>query len=159
MALLKRESREPEPLDMFSRFDKMFEEWMRSWPFPHGAVETHWPWLTHDVIRIDEFREDSTLVVRAELPGIDPDQDVELTVSEGTLHIAAQRRVEEKEEGKGYLRRELRYGTLARTLPLPEGVSESDITASYKDGILEIRIALPETVVSKEPKQIPIQKG
>lgn len=157
MALLKREGKEVEPADIFSRFDRMFDEWMRSGPF-HGALESL-PWM-HDMIRIDEFREDSTLVVRAELPGIDPDQDVDLTVGDGMLHISAQRRTEEKEEeGKGFLRREMRYGSFSRTLPLPEGVTESDVSANYKDGILEVRISLPESVVSKEPKQIPVRKG
>jgi len=56
------------------------------------------------------------------------------------LRIEAERREEEETEEKGYVRHELSYGSFTRTLPLPEGVTESDITASYKDGILEIRI-------------------
>src|SRR5690606_15053540 len=146
-----------EPLDVFSRLDRLFDEWTRSWPF-QGAMQ-RWPGLADEVIRVDEFREDSTLVIRAELPGIDPDKDVELTVTDGLLRIAAERRTEEKEEGEGYLRRELRRGTFARSLPLPEAVTESDITATYKDGILEIRIALPEEVTAHEPKQIPVRRG
>lgn len=157
MALLKREGKGVEPTDVFSRFDRMFDEWTRSWPF-HGALESRLPWM-QDVIRVDEFREDSTLVIRAELPGIDPDRDVELTVGDGMLHISAERRTEDKEEGKGYLRREMRYGSFSRTLPLPEGVADSDVSASYQDGILEVRVSLPESVVSKEPKQIPVRKG
>ena len=94
-------------------------------------------------------------MVRAELPGIDPDKDVELTVSDGMLRIDAERREEEKTEEKGYVRQELRYGSFARTLPLPMGVTESDITASYKDGILEVRIPAP----APEPtKRISISK-
>lgn len=158
MALLKRESKAVEPMDVFSRLDKMFDEWTRSWPF-YGGLEPHRPRLGADVIRVDEYREGSTVVIRAELPGIDPDEDVELTLAEGMLHIEAQRRTEEKEEGKGYVRRELRYGSFARSLPLPEGVSESDISASYQDGILEIRIALPEAATPPEPKQIPVSRS
>jgi HSP20 family protein len=158
MALLKRESKAVEPLDVFSRLDKMFDEWTRSWPF-YGALEARWPRLAEELIRVDEYREDSTVVIRAELPGIDPEQDVELTLSEGMLHIEAQRRTEEKEEEKGYLRRELRYGSFSRTVPLPEGVSESDISASYTDGILEIRVALPEAETAKESKQIPVSRS
>jgi hypothetical protein len=52
------------------------------------------------------------------------------------LHIEAESRQEEKREEKGYLRREVRYGPLSRSLPLPEGVTEADITANYKDGVL-----------------------
>jgi HSP20 family protein len=158
MSLLKRETRGGEPLDVFSRLDSMFDEWARSWPF-HGALEGRSPWFTEDVIRVDQYRENSTLIIRAELPGIDPDQDVELTVAERMLRISAQRRAEDKDEGKGYMRRELRYGSFTRTLPLPEGVTESDINASYKDGILEIRITLPKAVISREPKQIPVKRG
>ena len=103
-----------------------------------------------ELIRVEEFREDGTLVIRADLPGIDPDKDVELTVSGGILHIEAERRVEEKREEKGYVRQELRYGSLSRSLPLPEGVTEANITATYKAGVLEIRIP--------EPKRAPTKK-
>jgi HSP20 family protein len=121
----------------------------RAVPFPHWRE-------ADDLIRVEQFREDGALVVRADLPGIDPEKDVELTVSGGMLHIHAERREEEKREEKGYLRHELRYGSLSRTLPLPGGVTESDITATYKDGILEIRIPEP----NHEPgKKIPISKA
>lgn len=136
---LKREPRELERLDVFDRFDRLFDDWTKVLPFRRGRE-----WETGDLIRVDEFHEDGTLVVRAELPGIDPEKDVELTVSDGMLRIEAERREEEKAEEKGYLRRELRVGSFARTLPLPEGVSEADIEADYKDGILEIRVPVPE---------------
>jgi HSP20 family protein len=149
--LLKRE---PRPVDVFDRFDRMFDEWMKGLPFRRPMVSGR-EWATEDVIRVDEFREDGDLVFRAELPGIDPDKDVELTVSDGMLHIAAERREEEKVEEKGYLRHEIRAGSFSRTLPLPEGVSEADVTATYKDGILQIRIPWP----TPEPaKKIAISK-
>lgn len=112
-------------------------------------------WLAEDMIKVDEFHEDGTVVVRAELPGIDPEKDVEITVANGMLHIEAERREEEKKERKGYVRQEIRYGAFSRTLPLPDGVTEADITATYKDGILEIRA--PAGVA--EPKKIPISKS
>jgi HSP20 family protein len=151
--LMRREHRD-EVGEFFSRFDRMFEEWARMMPFRAMPFPR---WLeAEDVIRVEEFREDGTLVVRADLPGIDPDSDVELTVSEGMLHIDAERRAEEKREDQGYLRRELRYGSLSRTLPLPEGVTESDITATYKAGILEIRVPEPR---QQPAKKIPIAKS
>jgi len=127
----------------------MFEEWARMMPFSRWRE-------AEELIRVEEFREDGTLVIRADLPGIDPDKDVELTVSHGILHIEAERREEEKREEKGYVRRELRYGSLSRSLPLPQGVTEADITATYKDGVLEIRIPAPK----HEPaKKIAISKA
>ena len=68
------------------------------------------------------------------------------------LYIEAERREEEKREEKGYLRRELRYGSL----PLPEGVTEADITATCKDGILGIRIPAPKR---EEATKIAISKS
>jgi HSP20 family protein len=144
--LLKREAK---PVEMFSRFDQMFDDWMKGLSFRRPMLFGR-DWATEDMIRVDEFRENGNLVVRAELPGIDPDEDVELTVSDGMLHIEAERREEEKVEEKGYLRREIRAGSFSRTLPLPEGVSESDVSATYKDGMLEIRIPSPAPASSKK---------
>jgi HSP20 family protein len=147
--LMRREPRGE--VEYFAPFERLFDQWARMMPlvgFPR--------WEDGGLIRVEEFREDGALVVRADLPGIDPEKDVELSVSDGMLHIEAERREEEKKEGKGYLRQELRYGSFSRTLPLPEGVTESDITATYKAGTLEIRIPEPK----HEPaKKIPIAKS
>lgn len=152
--LQKRELKEVEPFDVFERFDRLFDNWTRLLPFrrpmAYGPAV-----LPEEAIRVDEIREHGALVVRAELPGIDPDKDVQLTVSDGMLRIEAERREEEMKEEKGYVRHELRYGSFARSLPLPEGVKEGDIVATYKDGILEIRIPAPKL----EPaRRIPIAK-
>jgi len=151
--LMRREPR-GEAADVFSRFDRLFEEWARMMPFRPMSFP-HWL-EAGEPIRVEEYREDGTLVVRADLPGIDPDKDVELTVVGGMLHIEAERREEEKREEKGYLRREVRYGAVSRSLPLPEGVTEADITASYKDGVLEIRVPEPK---HEEAKKIAISKS
>lgn len=147
--------REPKAVDVFDRFDRMFDEWMRSIPFRRPMLAAR-EWAGEDVIRVDELRDGDTLVIRAEMPGIDPEKDVDLTVSDGMLHIRAERREEEKVEEKGYIRREIRCGAFSRSLPLPEGATEADVSASYKDGILEIRIPSPQP----EPaRKIPISKA
>jgi len=151
--LSRREPRE-EATDVFARFDRMFEEWARMMPF-RSVPFPRW-WDAGELIRVEEYREDGTLVIHADLPGIDPGKDVELTVSHGMLHIEAERREEEKAEDKGYVRRELRYGSLSRSLPLPEGVTEADITASYKAGVLEIRVPQPKR---ESVKKIAISKS
>ena len=68
-------------------------------------------WWTADVINLNEFRENGTLVIRADLPGIDPDKDVALTVSEGMLTIAAEWHEDQKVETEGYRCHELRHGS------------------------------------------------
>jgi HSP20 family protein len=144
-------------MDRFSRMDRLFDEWMRSLSM-RRPLGIDWDWRGEDLIRVDEYRDGNTEVIRAELPGVDPEKDIEITVADGILRIKAERRIEEKTEDKGYLRHELRYGSLARNLPLPDGVAESDIGASYKDGILEIRVPVAEQVVGAEPTKIAITK-
>ncbi len=113
-----------------------FGGWLFEWPEPFRTFE---PFLA-DQLRVEEFVDDGTLVMRVELPGIDPDKDVELTVSEGALHIRAERRQEKTVEEKQEYRSELRYGAFSRILPLPVGTTEKDITATYAGGMLEIRV-------------------
>ncbi len=95
-------------------------------------------------IPVEEFEADGELVIRAELPGIDPERDVEVTIQDGMLHIRAERRREEKEERPDYRRQEIRYGAFYRTIPLPAGCGEEDVKATYADGILTIRLPLEE---------------
>jgi HSP20 family protein len=110
-----------------------FGGWLFDWPEFFRGFE---PGRLH----VEEFIDDGTLVIRVELPGIDPDKDLELTVSEGALHIRAARRQEKTVEDKQQYRSELRYGAFSRVLPLPVGTSEQDITATYTAGILEVRV-------------------
>jgi HSP20 family protein len=120
MSTLTRRERGGDIASLFGRMDRLFDEWMRAMPMRQpfsGGFE----WPDDELIRVDEFRDDKTQVVRAELAGIDPDKDVAITVSDGMLRINAQRRVQEKTEDKGYTRHELRYGSFSRSLPLPEG--------------------------------------
>jgi HSP20 family protein len=153
--LLKRESKVPDKVEAFDWFDRMFDDWTRLVPFRRPAI-FGWGWPTEEMIRVDEFRENGTIVVRAELPGLDPDKDVEVTVVDGMLRIKAERNEEETTEDKAYVRRELRYGSFTRVLPLPEGVAEADVKATYVDGVLEIRIPAP--VVEPAATKIPIAK-
>jgi HSP20 family protein len=117
-----------------------------------------WGHLLDDVMpKVEEYREGGTLVVRAEMPGIDPDKDVEVTVSDGRLRLEAQRRQEETTEGKEGYRSEFRYGSFVRTLSLPAGATEDDVVANYEDGILEVRI--PVSTEQAETRKVPITRG
>lgn len=146
------------PASPFSRLDRMFDEWMRTLPMTRAAGMP-WEARGEDVISVDEYRDGDTQVIRAELAGIDPDQDVELTVTDGMLRIDAERRVEKDTEDKGYTRHELRYGRFTRSLPIPDGVSADDVTATYKDGILEVRIPVPQPPTPPSPTKIAISKA
>ncbi len=105
---------------------------------------------------LDVLHEDGDVLVRAELPGVKPD-DVDITLSRGVLTISGQRKAEQEQQGQGYYVRERRYGSFRRSLVLPEGIDESKIDARYDNGVLEVRIAGAAAV--QEPKKIQIQAG
>ncbi|MHA7221888.1 Hsp20/alpha crystallin family protein [Arthrobacter sp. RHLT1-20] len=107
-------------------------------------------------IKVEQFVDGSTLVVRAEVPGIDPDKDVEVSVSEGMLHIKAEREEKTEHRGKTGYRSEFRYGSFTRSIALPPGAREEDITATYKDGVLEVRAPAPVTAPDASAKKIRI---
>ncbi len=111
------------------------------------------PFTGMQMIRVEEFEDEGSYVLRAELPGIDPDKDVEIAIADGLLTVKAER-TEEKKEGR---RSEFRYGTFMRNLRLPEGAVEDDVKASYHDGILEVRVPVAEAKKA-EPKRISVVK-
>lgn len=128
-------------------------------PLPHFMRwPAHWTDLfdLDELIRVEEVTEGDTLVVRAELPGVDPDKDVELTVDSGYLTIRAERHEEKEEKGRQRHRTEFRYGSFTRTLPLPEGATEDDVKATFENGILEVRI--PVQPPKGESRKISILK-
>jgi HSP20 family protein len=100
--------------------------------------------FTHP-IRIEEERTDDALVIRAEMPGCDPDRDVDIEVVDGMLRVRAERREEERSDKDGTVTSEFRYGVFTRTVPVPRGTTADAIKASYKDGILEITVPRPAT--------------
>lgn len=119
-ALLKREPKPVERLELFDWFDRMFDDWAKMRPIRRPSFLGR-EFGTEELIHVDQYRQNGTLVVRAELPGIDPDKDVEVTVSEGMLHISAERREEEKTEEKAYMRHELHYGLVLPRDPHSRG--------------------------------------
>lgn len=110
-------------------------------------------------IKVEQFQDGSTLVVRAEVPGIDPDRDVDVSVSDGMLHIRAEREEKSEHKSKAGYRSEFRYGSFSRSIALPAGAREEDITATYKDGVLEVRAPAPEPAAAETKRKIRIDHG
>jgi HSP20 family molecular chaperone IbpA len=121
---------------------------LRSWPaFPDWSdllarFESMPPWssLEGHMIRVEESVEDGKYVLRAELPGIDPAKDVDISVHDGRLVIKAER-TEHNTEGT---RSEFRYGSFHRTIDLPTGANDDAVEASYDNGILRVEVILTE---------------
>lgn len=93
--------------------------------------------------RIDVYEQQGELVVKADLPGVKKEA-VKVAVRPGSLEIRAERRESREVEDDAYYRSERFQGEFRRTLPIPDGVGAQSIKASLVDGVLTVRIALPE---------------
>ena len=100
-------------------------------------------------IRVEEYAEDGHYVVKAELAGIDPEKEAEVTVGAGYLTIHAERH----EKVEATHRSEFRYGSFTRTLSLPADADIDDVTAAYADGILTVTIG-----TKHEEEAAPVRK-
>ncbi|WP_240646080.1 Hsp20/alpha crystallin family protein [Georgenia sp. SYP-B2076] len=137
---------------------EMAEHLWDAWPF--GDI----PWPFREAgraggapIRVEEYTDGDELVVRAEIPGVDPEKDIDVTVDEGVLTISAQRKEKTESKRGGGFRSEFRYGHFERQVRLPRGTSSDVIRATYRDGVLEVRLPAP----TEEPttRRIQIQRG
>jgi HSP20 family protein len=105
----------------------------------------------------DVFVRDEDLVVRVELPGIDP-ADLKVTIEDGYLVIRGERTKDEEVKEEAYYRMEASYGTFERFIPLPEGFEESRIEAVYTEGVLEVIVpAAAKALEPPKPKAIPVK--
>ena len=109
------------------------------------------PTASHPM-RLEDYVNDGAYVLRAELPGVDPEKDIEVTVSKGVLTISAHRH----EETEGKHRSEFRYGVFARSITLPEGADQDHIRASYDKGVLEVVVTLKDQAAEKAQKRVPV---
>ena len=96
------------------------------------------PMFDTRLMRLEDEMTDGRYEIRAEIPGIDPAKDVDITVRDGQLTIKAER--SEKKEFDG--RSEFSYGSFVRTVSLPAGADEDDIKATYDKGILSVSVGV-----------------
>ena len=134
--------------EMNRMFDEVFGDVARRSGRQQGEAPTRWAPV------LDVLQEDGNIVVRAELPGVKP-EDVDVTLHNGVLTIAGKREAEEQREGSGFIVRERRYGSFRRSMTLPQGVDESSIGARFEGGVLEVRVTGVAAV--QEPRRIQIE--
>ena len=104
-------------------------------------------------IRIEEQMTDGEYVINAELPGIDPEKDLDISLENDILTIRAER--SESEKAKGHT--EFRYGTFTRSVRLPQGAKAEDTRADYKDGILKVTVPMSEKKAG--PRTIQVRRS
>jgi HSP20 family protein len=116
--------------ELRSRFDRMFDE------YTNGRERAWTP-------AVDVVRDNGNLVVRADIPGIKP-EEVKIEVEDDILTVSGEHEEHKEEKDKNYVRRERRYGSFSRSMALPAGVEAKSIKAKTHDGVVEVTIPLPK---------------
>jgi len=132
---------------MRREMDRLFDRFSEGWPF-RGFAETG-RWMPS----MDVCETDKELVVRAELPGMDP-KEIDICLSGNVLTIKGERKNEREEKKENFHLVERSSGSFSRTLQLPAEVNADKIEASYKDGVLSVKMPKtePEAVKKVEVK-------
>ena len=132
------------------RMNRLFDEAFRGATHPAGDEE-EWS-LGSWAPAVDIFEQDGHIVLKAELPGVDP-KDVEVRVENNVLTLRGERKLDNDVQKENYHRVERAYGSFSRSFTLPTVVDTEKIKAEYRDGVL--RVNLPKREEAK-PKQISI---
>ena len=138
--------------DPFREMAALQNDMSRLLGVPHdgnGAAERAW------VPALDVWETESEYVYAFDLPGI-PEDRISIEFEDGALTVSAERARTQQTENDRFYRFERRFGTFTRTLELPQGIKDSDISASSNDGVLEIHVTKPEET---KPQRIKIGVG
>ena len=145
MALIKWEP--SEGLTTLRRdMDRLLDDFFGNSPFHFEREDGFAP-----SVEVSDTNE--SVIVKAQVPGVSQD-NIQVSVTDDTLTLKGEMKEEEKKEEKHLYRREFRYGSFARTIPLPAAVQSEHAEAKLKDGVLEITIPKSEKAKVKE---IPVQ--
>jgi HSP20 family protein len=134
--------------DMERMMEDFFGRRTRPW-WPERWFRTEGMEVTAPAVDLYEEKDD--IVVKAELPGIDKD-NIEVNLTDHTLTIKGEKKKEEEIKEENYYRSERSYGSFVRTLELPKDVRTDKVKASFKNGILEVRLPKTEEAKAKEVK-------
>jgi HSP20 family protein len=123
--------------------------------FMNGLLEgngrTNQAWVP----ALDVWETEEEIVYAVDLPGI-PEEKISVELDDGALTITGERERAEEETQDRFYRYERRYGTFSRTFGVPQGVSEGDVSAEHKNGVLEVHVKKPE---QPKPKRIQVGSG
>ena len=138
-----------EPFRELASFQSELSRFMNGLLDGPGRVTQNW------VPALDVWETPTEVVYAFDLPGI-PEDGIAIEVKDDMLTVSAEReRVAEAKDDRFY-RFERRFGSFARSIGLPQGVTEDSIRAEYKNGVLELHVTKPK---APEPRRIQIGKG
>ena len=121
--------------------------------FMNGLLEGNGRTSQSWIPALDVWETDNEIVYALDLPGI-PEDKISVELDDGALTISAERERTQEESEDRFYRFERRHGTFSRTFGVPQGVTEGDIHADYRNGVLEVHVKKPE-----QPKPRRIQIG
>jgi HSP20 family protein len=133
---------------MSEEMDRMFGDWGPNQNTPTSLSQ----WSP----AIEVAQRDGNYVVHAELPGLKP-EEVNVEVADDALIIQGERKSQQEQNQGGIQRSERRYGQFYRSIPLPDGVNADQVQATFQNGVLEVRVPMPQQQSNR--RQIPIQPG
>ena len=107
---------------------------------------------------LEVFERDNQLLVRVDLPGLKK-EEVTVTVTGEALTIEGERKRETEKAENEWYRTERTYGRFFRTVPLPEGIKAEEVTATFTNGVLEVRVALPVAAAKAPVHRVEIAAG
>ena len=137
--------------DVDDMFDRFVAETVRRWPQQGVATQPAREWAP----AADVSETDGEYIITAELPEVRK-QDVSITVQDGVLTLAGERKQEKRDEQEKVHRIERHYGAFARRFALPENADEQGIKAESRDGVIVIHIP-KQRVIEPQPRQIQVQ--
>jgi HSP20 family protein len=148
-------------LELRRATDRLFDDFFRSFRWPKAERRTPWG-LTTDILgadwpRVDVDETDEEIRITAELPGVDRD-NIDVSVTDDRITIRGEKKEQEEKKGRDYYSLERSYGSFQRSFYLPCEVESDRVDASFKDGVLTVK--LPKSAAARERiKKIPVRSG
>ena len=144
-----------EPWDEVRTMEKGVDDLLRD--VFMGKALTLWPprLVTRVTPSSDVFIRGTALVIHVELPGIDPQKDVTVTIDDGQLVVKGARNRAQEVKDEDYYRKEVWHGRFERRVPLPEGMREEAVEATYERGMLEVTVHGAAAPPVEEPRALP----
>jgi len=140
------------PLEQFrGEVDRLFDRFLSS---PFEGTPDWRSWLGLQAPAMDVSETENEIVVRADLPGVDP-KEMDVSVSGDILTIAGEKKSSSEQKGENYYHAERRFGSFRRSMQLPSGVDRESVAASFNNGVLTVRMKKSESSKRKKIKVAP----
>ena len=144
-------------VQLHQEMDKLFENTFRGFGFSPFRSELFKPLTTSGLLKpqVDIGANDKEYTITVEVPGVS-EKDVQVEVANNIMTIKGEKKQEKEEKDKDFYRIERSYGSFQRVLSLPDDADQADIKATFKNGILKVKMprkALP----ASEVKQVDVK--